>query len=337
MEGRGDRQNHRALGAFGLGDLDRALDRGLVARHHHLAAAIVVGGLAHLALRRFGGDRRSGVEFEPDQRRHGADADRHRFLHRLPARAQQPRGVGNGEGAGRGERGIFAERMAGDELRVALEIEPGFGFQHAHDRERDRHQRRLGVFGERERLGRAFEYDAAELGAERPVDLVEHGLRGREIVGQRLAHADRLAALAGKHKSCRHAPITFAVCGEFGPKDTAKPRPVKLRPAPVTKRKGLYRLGFGAMSQLVTDEDLARARRDPVFRQQLLAENLDRLLEALKYLRMREPEALNWRARSAKASIWRSSSPTGCSRTPASPARTRPSAVILAFSGLIRL
>ena len=95
MEGRGHRQQHRALGAFALGDLDRALDRGLVAGHHHLTAAIVIGGLADLALRRFGGDRGRGVEFEPDQRRHGADADRHRLLHRLAARAQQPRRIGD--------------------------------------------------------------------------------------------------------------------------------------------------------------------------------------------------------------------------------------------------
>ena len=59
----------------------------------------------------------------------------------------------------RGQRRIFAERMAGDELRVAFEIEAGFGLQHAQGRERDRHQRGLGVFGERERLGRAFEND----------------------------------------------------------------------------------------------------------------------------------------------------------------------------------
>lgn len=35
------------------------------------------------------------------------------------------------------------------------------------------------------------------------------------------------------------------------------------------------------MRELVTDDDLARARRDPAFRQRLLAQNLDLLLEAL--------------------------------------------------------
>jgi hypothetical protein len=39
------------------------------------------------------------------------------------------------------------------------------------------------------------------------------------------------------------------------------------------------------MSDLVTEDDLARARSDPFFRQQLLAENLERLLQALNNLR----------------------------------------------------
>jgi hypothetical protein len=44
------------------------------------------------------------------------------------------------------------------------------------------------------------------------------------------------------------------------------------------------------MGDLVTEDDLARARRDPAFRQQMLAENLDRLLEALN--KMRKSNAL---------------------------------------------
>jgi hypothetical protein len=43
------------------------------------------------------------------------------------------------------------------------------------------------------------------------------------------------------------------------------------------------------MSELLTDEDLARARHDPEFRQQLMVQNLDRLLEALNDLRRTEP------------------------------------------------
>ena len=221
MEGGGHRQQHRALGAFALGDFHRAFDRGLVARHHHLTGAVVVGGLADLALCGFRRHRRRRVEFQPDQRRHGAHADRHRLLHRQPAHPQQAGGVGNGERAGGGERRIFAERMAGDELRVARKLEPGLVLQHAHHRERDRHQRRLRILGKRERLDRAVENDVAELGAERRVDFVEYPLRGHEIRGQRLAHAHRLAALAGKYESDRHAPNNLRRFVEIGPKDTA--------------------------------------------------------------------------------------------------------------------
>ncbi|HEY1474060.1 MAG TPA: hypothetical protein VGF53_08255 [Pseudolabrys sp.] len=39
------------------------------------------------------------------------------------------------------------------------------------------------------------------------------------------------------------------------------------------------------MSESVSDQDLARARSDAAFRQQMLADNLERLLAALKKLR----------------------------------------------------
>jgi hypothetical protein len=39
------------------------------------------------------------------------------------------------------------------------------------------------------------------------------------------------------------------------------------------------------MNILVSEDDLARARSDPAFRQQLLVDNLDRLLTALEAMR----------------------------------------------------
>ncbi len=45
------------------------------------------------------------------------------------------------------------------------------------------------------------------------------------------------------------------------------------------------------MSILISDDDLARARSDPAFRQQLLAENLERLLEALNKMRRARSES----------------------------------------------
>ena len=57
---------------------------------------------------------RGCVEVEPEQRRHGALADRHGLLHGPAADAEQPRRIGEVEAARRGQRGIFAERVAGD-------------------------------------------------------------------------------------------------------------------------------------------------------------------------------------------------------------------------------
>jgi len=42
------------------------------------------------------------------------------------------------------------------------------------------------------------------------------------------------------------------------------------------------------MSDPVTEDELVRARIDPAFRQQFLAQNLDRLLEALNKMRRSE-------------------------------------------------
>ena len=44
-------------------------------------------------------------------------------------------------------------------------------------------------------------------------------------------------------------------------------------------------MGGLATKNLATEDDIARARSDPEFRQQLMAENLDRLLEALNRMR----------------------------------------------------
>jgi uncharacterized protein (UPF0305 family) len=45
------------------------------------------------------------------------------------------------------------------------------------------------------------------------------------------------------------------------------------------------------MGDLVSEDDLARARSDPAFRQQMLAEHLERLLEALNKMRRDKSES----------------------------------------------
>ena len=94
--------------------------------------------------------------------------------------------------------------MAGDELRVADKIHPGLGLEHTHRGERHRHQCRLRVLGESDFLGGALPHDRAELVGERRVDLLEHRAGAGEGRGQRLAHADRLAALPREHERSRH-------------------------------------------------------------------------------------------------------------------------------------
>ena len=97
---------------------------------------------------------------DAQQRRHRALPDRHGRLHGLAADLQQPRGIGDAERAGRGKRGIFAERVAGDELDLVGEAEALLRLEHAHHRQRDGHQRGLRILGQRQGLERALEHDA---------------------------------------------------------------------------------------------------------------------------------------------------------------------------------
>ena len=204
MERGGHRQQHRALGALGFCNFERAFDRRLVAGDHHLPAAIVVGGLADLALGSLACDRHRRLIVETEQCRHGADADRHRLLHRKAAGAQQTRGIGDAQAAGRGQRRIFTERMAGHKGGIPADRETGFRFQHAQRRDRNRHQGGLGIFGQLEGFGRSLPNDRRQLFAERGVNLVEYRPRGRERIRQGLAHAHGLRTLARKGKCCGH-------------------------------------------------------------------------------------------------------------------------------------
>ena len=96
-------------------------------------------------------------EVEAEHRRHGALADRYRCLHGPAAQPQQARGIADVEAAGRGQRRIFAERMAGDEPAEPASRRPLARLQRAQRRERGGHQRRLGVLGQAQRARRALE------------------------------------------------------------------------------------------------------------------------------------------------------------------------------------
>src|SRR5205085_10029512 len=99
---------------------------------------------------------------------------------------------------------ILAERMPGNTTSGSPNIEACLSLQHAHDRERHRHQGGLSILGQGEPLGRAFPDDLAELLTQSRVNLCKH-LAGRgKCLGKRLAHADDLASLTRKNESCRH-------------------------------------------------------------------------------------------------------------------------------------
>ena len=63
---------------------------------------------------------------------------------------------------------------------------------------------------------------------------------------------------------------------------------------------------------LVTENELARARNDPAFRQQFLAQNLGRLIEALKKMRRAQNKRLNDTSDQRRARTSQSNSPTVC-------------------------
>ena len=143
MERCRDRQQHRPLGAARLGNLDRALHCGLVARHDHLGRIIVIGRLADLALGGLGRDLHRRFKSHTQEHRHGADAHRHGLLHGPPAHAQQPRGVRQIQSARRAKCRIFPKAVARHKLRL-IQPQP-FGLQRTKGGDRGRHQRGLGI------------------------------------------------------------------------------------------------------------------------------------------------------------------------------------------------
>src|ERR1700722_693778 len=110
--------------------------------------------------------------------------------------------------------------MAGDEASL-LDRKPELAFQRAGDRQAHRHQRRLGVLRQRQRLDRPFAHQLRQLLAECVIDLLEYLARRSEGLGQVRAHADGLAALSGKDEGEAHAWVSRGLkrawLGQDGP------------------------------------------------------------------------------------------------------------------------
>lgn len=96
--------------------------------------------------------------------------------------------------------------MAGDVGDLGLQIQP-LGLENTDHGDRDSHQRRLGVGRQGQGVLGAIEHDVGELFTERLVNLFENGAGFREILGQILAHANGLTALAGKSESNGHSDV----------------------------------------------------------------------------------------------------------------------------------
>ena len=93
--------------------------------------------------------------------------------------------------------------MAGDELRRLAQLDAAFPGQRREHRQRMRHDRGLRIFGQLELVFRPLAHQPEQVLAERLVDLLEHVAGRAAGLGERRAHADRLAALPGK-KKCAH-------------------------------------------------------------------------------------------------------------------------------------
>jgi hypothetical protein len=116
--------------------------------------------------------------------------------------------IRDAEAACGSERGIFTERMPGHEARIAGEIQTRLALEHPERREAHRHEGRLRVRSEVQGVCGAFPHRGGELFRQGAVDLVEHGACDRKGLGQRLSHADNLAALTGKNESTHQAVPT---------------------------------------------------------------------------------------------------------------------------------
>ncbi len=107
--------------------------------------------------------------------------------------------------------------MAGDDQRLALQRRVTLPLQHPQHCQRVGHQRRLGVLGQDQFLGRPLEHQLRQLLLQGLVDLLEHFPRGGEGGCQIPAHTNRLAALAWEDERIdRHGSESLGSYGLVG-------------------------------------------------------------------------------------------------------------------------
>ena len=97
--------------------------------------------------------------------------------------------------------------MARDIICLFRQAQAAFLFKDAQGRNGIGHDGRLGIFGERQLIFRAFGHQAEQRLAQRLIDFLKHLPRNGTGIGQRLAHADGLAALTRKNKCAHRSPL----------------------------------------------------------------------------------------------------------------------------------
>jgi hypothetical protein len=131
-------------------------------------------------------------------------ARRHRLLHELAAGVHGADSVSEREDAGGDERGVFAERVAGDDGR-----HNATGPEDALSGNGDGDDGGLGEGGETELVVRPMEAEGAEREAECFIGFGKDGLCFRKVLLEIAAHTDGLRALPWEEKCVRtHAPLS---------------------------------------------------------------------------------------------------------------------------------
>ena len=200
MGGDGDWELDRAPGAERPGDDQGGLHGPALTRDHDLAGRVAVRDAEDAVRRRLDDEVRQQRVVETDDRGHPAFPTRAGCLHQPAAGAHETDRVGEVQRAGRDEGRILAHRVAGDEGRVRDVDGQGVPLRADGLEVGDRggEERRLRVLGAVEFLLGALPGEAGDGLAERLVGSGEDGGGRGRCLGERPAHADGLAALAGE-------------------------------------------------------------------------------------------------------------------------------------------
>ena len=140
-----------------MADLGGGLDRGALAGDDDLARGVAVRDAEDAVRRRPLDELRQPGVVEADDRGHRAVAARARRLHQPAALADEAEAVGERDHLGGDEGGVLAHRVAGGERRRRrLDAEPRPALAERREvGDRGREERRLGVLGPVELVGRA--------------------------------------------------------------------------------------------------------------------------------------------------------------------------------------